>query len=283
MDYCVVVRSFKRYDQVCTDTLTFLRENNLLEKTVLLVADEKERELYTKSLKMHGLEVSEIVVTCPGGGESHVKFFSSKPDGEKFFCIDDDIQELYEYFEGHHKAKRPIRNLKEYIDYGFTLCEKYSTVAFSFEYTNMFYKQGKEFATVLSGRFPAGFFGLINCKEARTPKSSHEDDNIRAAYILNTYGRVVLFNWIGVKMRPMGKNPGGMQEGNMRENTLQLCKKTIEDPIVRKFFQEEPIFSEKADLYTLKFKNKKGLKASEVYLEPIKIKGYFQKPPISLV
>lgn len=278
--YKVVVRSYKRPEQVVTHTLGLLsrQSGNLLQRTFLLVADSSEYDAYRKSIENSDLDfpVSNIVVTCPGASATLNHFFYSCTSGERLFIMDDDIKALYEYPEDcDQKSIREILNLDKYIEYGFELIDTYDLGAFSFNYANPFFKKGHPFVKVGMHHIPGAFWGC-RVNQSIFTDYAHEDDNVRTAQMLEKYSRTAIFDWIGVKMAPIGTNPGGLQTDNNRNDTKAICEQAYRDiPVIRKYFKEELGFNEKYGFHSLRFKGKNELKKLPNRKDDLKIQKYF--------
>ena len=280
--YNIIVRSYKRSHQIVTHTLAMLarQEGNLLTKTIVLVADESEYNDYYAAFKEHNLFPREMIVTEKGGAQSNNKFFREMAiPGEYLFMIDDDVKALYEYTDiNDQKSKREILTLDSLLQYGFALLDKYDLGAFSFDYGNPYFKQDQPFAKVGMYRVTGTFYGARYCPELMSD-FSHEDDNIRSAQLLEKYSRNAIFNWMDVKLAPMGKNPGGLQADGSRDNTLAVCEEVIKRPEIVKYFKEELVFNDKYNVYTLKYRHKNELKKLANYKPEVKIMDFYGAMP----
>ena len=236
--YIIAVRSYKRHNQILSGTLNFIKNNNLLHKTVVLVANEEEYENYSSVFKAHNIDVCTII-TSKGANETHNKFFDMLPEKYNVFCIDDDIIEFYEHNDRvNFNKKTELRNLDDYLNYGFKLIEKGDIGAFTFDYTNQFFKQNSPFMKIGCLHLTGGFFGINDLQSAKT-HFGHEDDNYRTINILEKYKQVGVFQWCTVKMFPMYKNTGGMQSFGREsiEYMQNICEKIFKDYNGEKYFK----------------------------------------------
>lgn len=256
------------------------QEGHLLTKTIVLVADEQEYSDYYKAFKEHNIFPREMIVTTKGGAQSNNKFFKEMGiPGEYLFMIDDDVKALYEYTDiNDQKSKKEILHLDSYLQYGFAMLDKYDLGAFSFDYGNPYFKQGQPFAKIGMFRVTGTFYGARCCDELMAD-FSHEDDNIRSAQLLDRYSRNAIFNWMGVSLAPMGKNPGGLQADGSRNDTKTVCEELIKREVVKKYFKEDIEFNEKYNVFTLKYRHKNELKKLPNYKPEIHIKELFGKLP----
>lgn len=281
-EYVILVRSYKRHNIICQYTLALLERNNVLDITYLMVATEEEKELYEKALEENNIKVRDIVVTEIGAANSTNNMLDRLPIGQKLLMLDDDIKEITHYPTGGYKKElsQPLTNLLEYMKYGLRICQENEIKLFGIDYTNMFYKQGKEFATIGQYRFGGAFICAINCEELQ-PHSNHEEDNIRSSQILDKYHCSLKFNWFTMNVAPIGVFPGGMQSDRSSDKeeqlqyTKRICEELLTDRKIKKYFRQEPIHDSGADYYTLKMKHIRELKKSGIFIEPIKIKEYF--------
>lgn len=283
-DYKILVRSYKRPKQVCTHTLNMLSRQvgNLLSKTIVLVADGVEAAEYRKEIDAyfpfsHGIRVH---VTEKGAAKAYNWMLTKViPIGHPVFFIDDDIKQFIEYPKLNEglMLKNEILDLDRYIQFGFAQIKKHGAGAFSFDYGNPWFKMGTPgapFAKIGMFRIPGGFFGAFNVPELIV-NTDHEEDNVRAAQLLDFYGKNMIFNWFDVKMAAIGSNAGGMQADGSRDNCAGVCEEALKIPCVAKFFKNTPVVNEKLHITTLKYKGFHELKKLVGYKPPIKYPTYF--------
>lgn len=275
----VVVRSYGRSDKVSKCTLSFLDRNDLINDAVLLVANESEYDLYKTNLEKTFPQVP-IIITTIGGSNSYNKYFSSLPEGVKLFCMDDDIIDMYEHLDKSNINKRTsITNLKKYIEYGFRCIDELKVGAFSFDYSNIFFKQGKGFGTLGFSNLTGGFWGAKNSKHIMS-EFNQDDDSVRLAKILNVFGKIFCFNKITVKMILSNKNTvGGMNNSGDRLNTLDNCLKILNNPDYGKYFeiQKKSNPNQIEGFTTLKLKNANILKKTIPNYFKTKVENYFDE------
>lgn len=275
----VVVRSYGRSDKVSNCTLSFLNRNGLIDDTVLLVANEYEYELYKSNLEKTFPQVP-IIITTIGGAYSYNKYFSSLSEGVKLFCMDDDIIDMYEHLDESNINKRTsITNLKRYIDYGFRCIDELKVGAFSFDYSNIFFKKGKGFGTLGFSNLTGGFWGARNSKHLIS-EFNQDDDSVRLAKILNAFGKIFCFNQITVKMIVSNKTSvGGMNNSGDRANTLDDCLKILANPEYGKYFeiQKKRNLNQIEGFTTLKLKNANVLKKTIPNYFKTKVESYFEE------
>jgi hypothetical protein len=275
----VVVRSYGRCDKVSNCTLSFLDRNGLINDTVLLVANESEYGLYKTNLEKTFPQVP-IIITSIGASHSYNKYFSSLPDGVKLFCMDDDIIDMYEHLDKSNINKRTsITNLKRYIEYGFRCVDELKVGAFSFDYSNIFFKQSKGFGTLGFSTLTGGFWGARNSKHLIS-QFNQDDDSVRLANLLNVFGKVFCFNQVTVKMILSNKNTvGGMNTSGDRLNTLQNSLNILDNPEYEKYFeiQKKSNVNQLEGFTTLKLKKANVLKKTIPNYFKTKVENYFDE------
>lgn len=287
MNFEILIRSYKRPKLVITHTLGLLamqdRSSALLKRTTVLVSDEEQKQEYESYLREESIFSDvKVEVTAKGAGETYRIAFSRRI-GQNVFCIDDDMKEFYEYSNPNDKKSRKvIKNLEKYLEYGFSALKTYDAGAFSFDYTNIFYKQNAGFISIGTRRIPGGFFGLRITEElvyGDLAKYSHEEDNIRSVILLEKYSKNVIFNWFDVKMSPMFNTEGGQNATEDRssiERTRHLVEELLKEPVIRKYFLDQPTFVNDK-FYSLKMKPQNSLRKElgSKYFSKIDVKDYF--------
>lgn len=291
----IAVRSYGRSDSILKKTLGFLQSQkdlDLANQLVLAVADEDEYEKYKNALGnniyQEQFPIKDIIITARGGFAATNGLINYFPEGEQVIFMDDDISSVKGYTDIMDKDSRyEVNDIGRYFTYAF---EKFEDCPFGFDFTpNLMFKQGKPFAEFKMRKIGGAWWGAYNDKKLLKTAQSHEDDNIRSAKALKKFGGVGAINWL-VATTAVGINIGGMQASGDRgdgtkesmsrsEKTKAACWSALDIKEVAEFYQNEPVFIESMNFWSLRLKNIRELRKMYPLNQEIKWSGYFQHVP----
>jgi len=234
MDFVIACRTYKRYQTFIKKTYQMLKDNNLLDRLYIFVANEEERILYEEALA--NLEHRPCIIGeigCEGATRATCNYF---PEGQAIFFVDDDLARFYNFSSPGVWVKKAT-NLKAYIEDGFKTIDENNLGGFTVSgYSNKFYLKGKPFKQFLPYTLSGSCFGARNDKELIITKYGHLEDILRSCKYINKYGGCLVYWYAGFDTN-YGKEPGGMQSFG-RENTKELSIKVWgEDPLIQKYYK----------------------------------------------
>lgn len=208
VDYVLAIPSYKREKTIQKKTLKLLDEHNISpEKVVIFVANDEEKENYSKELQNHKYG-KNIVVGVPTIGAQRNFIENYYPEGTKLMMFDDDLNGVYIKKD---KSLVPIDNLeKDFIEKGFMLCAEKNAKCFGlYAAANHFFMKHRIYESLCY--IPGGTFGVIvEHNEFLKRRLNHGEDyeySIRQ-YVHN--GILVRFDDITIKSA-FFKEPGGLQ------------------------------------------------------------------------
>jgi hypothetical protein len=198
--------------------------------------------------------------------------------------MDDDIGSIKGYRDIMDKDSRyDVTDLGAYFHYAFDQFE----CPFGFDFTpNLMFKQGKPFAELKMRKIGGAWWGARIDRGLLKTAQSHEDDNIRTARALAKFGGVGSINWM-VATTAVGTNKGGMQSSGDRDadearlfKTKMACEHAVHShPEVRRYYQEEPVFIDSMNFYSLRLKNIRDLRRENPGNVELKWSTFFQYAP----
>jgi hypothetical protein len=289
MTFKIAVRSYGRADQILKKTLgELLKQKDLdLGNQLVLAVTAEQYDEYRRELNhpIRGQYPIKDIIKVPVGGfqatNGLVEYF---PEGEPVIFMDDDIGSIKGYRDIMDKDSRyDVTDLGAYFRYAFDQFES----PFGFDFTpNLMFKQGKPFAEFKMRKIGGAWWGARIDRGLLKTAQSHEDDNIRTARALARFGGVGSINWM-VATTAVGTNKGGMQSSGDRDadearlfKTKMACEHAIHShPEVRRFYQEEPVFIDSMNFYSLRLKNIRDLRKENPGVKELKWSTFFQMAP----
>lgn len=238
-DFVVAVRTYKRYTGFISKTYQMLKENNLLDRLYIFVANEEEKQLYLEALA--DKEYKELIVGVPGCAEVANFIVNYFPVGKPIVFLDDDLIRFFD-FDSKGVANRKSTNLKDYLLDGFKTLEETGTNGFSFSYiSNKLWLKGKPFKEFRPWQMSGSCFCCFNDPEMLTVanKSSHCEDSVRTVQVLEKYGGVLLYWWAGFETYYC-RDPGGIQATGDRDDTKATTEHFFQNTANAKLWLKPP-------------------------------------------
>jgi len=238
-DFVVAVRTYKRYKAFISKTYQMLKENDLLDRLYIFVANEEEKQLYLEALA--DKEYKELIVGVPGCAEVGNFIVNYFPVGKPIVFLDDDLCRFF-VFDSTGVAHRRASNLKNYILDGFKTLEETGTNGFSFSYiSNRLWLKGKPFKEFRPWQMSGCFYGCFNDPGMLivSTGSSHCEDSVRTVQVLEKYGGVLLYWWAGFETYYC-KDPGGIQATSDRDDTKATTEYFLQNTPNAKLWLKPP-------------------------------------------
>jgi len=279
----IAVRSYGRHKDIWKKTLSTLSAQTDLDlgRQLVLAVTKDEYPLYKAELP--AVPMLDMIIVPKGGHNATNGLIDYFPDGEKIIFMDDDISAVKMYKDIMDKDSRDNEvALGRLFGYAFGC---FGSTPFGFDFTpNLMFKQGKPFAEFKLRKIGGAWWGAVNDKSALRTEQSHEDDNIRTARALHNHGGVGSINWL-VATTAVGTNRGGMQSSGDRGTderataTKDACYRALQEPYVRDYYQQDPVFIESMNFYSLRLKNIRELRKQFPLSKELRWSGFMQDKP----
>jgi len=232
VNYVIVIPTYKRYNFIKYGTLLFLKRNNIpKDKIILFVANNKEKNLYKKSVPIT-MYSGKIVVGVLGIMKQRnfiVKYF---PENKYIISIDDDINDLLikktTNKENGELCSILPRQLKYLINRSYYLMRKHNAYIWGISLVSNPFMMNHIINTNL-GIIPAGFYGWINRHDMinKVDNSSREDversimyfkkDKILIRYMFITFNTNMKTNVGGIQANMDNKKRYRMEDESTKE------------------------------------------------------------------
>lgn len=225
IDYSIAIPSYKRTETIKKKTLRVLESYNIDPKKItIFVADEKEHEAYSNSLK--NTPYNNIIIGVPTIGAQRNFIERWYPEGTKLMMFDDDVEEVQKKIS-EQKLGRVEDLEQEIILKGFEECEKIGAKTFGIYAAANAYFMKERVYTKLCYIIASMFGVIIEHNDDLQRVTNHGEDyeySIRQ-YIRN--GSVVRFDNYTVKSKYYGEE-GGLQTIRTKEYVHDSIKKIAE-------------------------------------------------------
>lgn len=215
-NFRVAIPTYKRHKTLGDKTLKTLENHNIPKNIIdIFVNNQEEYELYKPLYSEYNIIVGEV-----GMKEIREFIFNYYNEGDKIFCIDDDI---IAFKKKNDNLLDNVSNLRETIDTGFNLCEENKTCLFGiYPVENAFFMKDN-YTTHLS--FCVGWcFGVIIDKEVLKLNVAQYEDYERTIKVFKKYGKVIRMNNICASTKYSKKDSGGMND----DNRVNIMKRDLE-------------------------------------------------------
>lgn len=238
MDFVIACRTYKRHNKFANMAYQTIKDNELLDRLYIFVANEEERLLYEEALANY--EHRPCIIGELGGHNATKAICNYFPEGQAIFFIDDDMTRFYNFSSPTTFVKKAT-NLKAFIEDGFKTIDENNFGSFTFSgYTNKLYLKNKPFKEFVPYTLTGGWFGCRNDRDLIPVNTAHLDDCIRGCKYINKYGGILLYWWAGFNC-DYGSEPGGLQSLG-RENPKQTAEQIWNDePLISKFYNPPAI------------------------------------------
>jgi hypothetical protein len=237
-EFVIACRSYQRPQAIVKKTWTMLRDNNLLNRLYIFVANQEEYDLYSKALE--GKAYAGLVIGEKGGANAIRAICRYFPVGKRILFIDDDQELFFTMTDPDGGIENYRENLKTYIDEGFHDIDIHGYGSFTFSYmTNKYWLEGKPHKEFRPYLIAGCCFGCRNDLELITTINSNKDDLVRTCRFIDRYGGTLLFWRAGFRTK-FAKNPGGLYDERRDEHTGDHNRRMILDdyeayPAVQEF------------------------------------------------
>ena len=206
MDYKIAIPSYKRPETIKNKTLKLLSKYNIDKKKVtVFVANDKEKEIYSESLKGE-YKIVVGVPTLNGVRKFITKYYE---EDTKLMQFDDDLEGVY--FKVDNKNLSPLKDLeKDFIIRGFNECKKNNAYMFGYYGAANPYFMKHRIYTKLCYVIGACFGKIVQHDPFLFTKTNHGEDYERSIrqYIKNK--SLVRFDYITFRSKYYKEN-GGLQ------------------------------------------------------------------------
>jgi hypothetical protein len=279
----IVIRTFDRADSIQKKTLAELMKVYDEKFEIHLVLANKDEQIKYKTV-IDTYPIKDVIISGLGANVARNAAIDYFPDGEPLVFMDDDISNMQMLkHSGLPKEIIPLDFIGVF-DYAFSKMNEQNVSALSVNFaSNMLFKQNSPFLEMKPYKITCAFNAMFNDKQSKA-LIGHGDDNVITSYFLEKDKKIANLNWLLANIN-YGTLKGGMQSSGCRDDsdnrlnhTLSVCKRLLEDPIISKYYKDEPNFNEKANCYDLQIKPKLQLKKVMRY-ESIKYSTYLQNAP----
>ena len=223
-DYRVAIPSYKRAEILKNKTLKVLSESNVpSEKIDVFVADEKEKELYEKTL-IAGT-YSRIIIGVPGMRRIRNFIQDFYDEGDMIVNLDDDIEKIERFVD--EKTIVDFNSLNEFFCYAFDVCKKIGVSYWGVYAVDNPYFMDNSVACGLRYLL-GGFWGTITNHDKSTYVTLDDKEDFERSVRAYLYdGSVARFDFMSYKTKCYTEQ-GGMQVERTEERVEWSGKKMLE-------------------------------------------------------
>ena len=216
MDYKIVIPSHKRLALLKKKTLATLDLYGIPHDKIYIFVAEDEYEEYKSSLLSYHVEKGAIGLAAQRN--CITAFF---PEGEKLFCMDDDIRRFLEYSENNNRHEQQLEDLDSFIKKGFEEATRLNVSLWGlYPVANGRWMK----KSVSKGLFfcYGCCYGLINRKDIQISLALKEDYERSLRFYLRDKG-VVRCHWVA-PVQSYTKQKGGLHDVRTQEKEKEECE-----------------------------------------------------------
>lgn len=225
MSYQIAVPSYKRYEILKTQTLPTLDKLKAdRDKIHIFVANEEEEKQYRSII---GNDY-KIVVGVAGIGWQRKFINSYFAEGERIFCIDDDVKGIFQ--KGEKRLEPVDVTLDEIVNRGYELTEKYGSRLWGINHTfNSFYMKNEISVGLkyILGTFMGTYAHDWIWQDTDRPLVNTGEDHHTSLRAFVKYGSVVRFEYLCLETDL--DTPGGNAQSTLERDGVPRMVKHLEN------------------------------------------------------
>lgn len=218
MKILIAVPSKNRADRIKDLTLNWL---DIVDIDWQVFVEPQDFENYKKIIPEKNLIQIDGNNRGLGFSKSYIKYYAIQNNYDLIFKLDDDLEGWY----GRSRNQRESISYEvftEAINDGLIAFIKYPEVkAISYPYAWQMYEKDKWIG--INQRLQSSYF-LRTDSFFGDPRFSTFEDIANFIYIRKNNGIVLRYGWAGQNIEDVGKNPGGHQDFNRKEQALNEIK-----------------------------------------------------------
>lgn len=206
-DYAIAIPSYCRSEALAKKTLAYLNTTDVDPECINVFVVRDQIDEYKKALS--GLKYKRIVEAPVGMGAVRRFISSYFREGQRLFCIDDDIKRLGYGHKGEKKLAT-VKKLDALIRLGFDECDKVGAGLWGiYPVFNAFFMKAEVTTDI---RYCSGYcWGVVNTRALSMQVTlDDKEDFERTIKFYQRDGHVVRLNWVAGETAYF-REKGGMQ------------------------------------------------------------------------
>jgi hypothetical protein len=258
--FVVAIRTYDRPQAFLNKTYALLKRTNLLDRTYIFVANQKEYDRYKEVLT--DFDCSRLIIGELGSKQIFdymIKFF---PLRQKIMFFDDDLIDVKFWNPETNRFFNDDTKLKGVIEECFTLIDTHNLGSFTFHIhftsPNGLTARGSPRLSFKNNFLHGGFFGCRNEPELIATDFAHDDDGMRTINFYEKYGGVLKCHYVSIKTPVIGTNEGGYQSSGNRKDTKKVAEDFFNNPKYNPWLMKVR-YVEEYKIYSVKLKIKPGI------------------------